>query len=299
MVSDDWSEKADYLFDTRPIFFNDDYLRFYFVQVLGLRDPVRVVDFGCGVGYLGVKLLRIMGGGVTYTGVDLSEELLAKARRVLGDRGGKVTLIQGNAETFRAEAGCDLAICQALLMHCANPRAVLRNMRDNVRDGGRVVCIEPNWNSSMAATHIAGLTSTDFADLGILQRLFESDHRATGKDGNIGIKVPLYMEELGLTDIDCRKSDKVSFITPHMDKSSKDQVIKACRANGFGRVITDEQGFVRDLVRRGLTEDEALRELSVERRLNEHFNRREGDMYCTFSPNMIISSGRVSSRREA
>jgi SAM-dependent methyltransferase len=294
MANVDWSNKADYLVNTRRIFFNDDYLQFYFLHALNLESPIRVIDFGCGTGYLGVQLLRIMGDGIEYTGVDLSEALLADARGVLGSHRDRVTLLQADAETYKARGGCDMAICQALLMHCVNPIAMLQNMINNVRDGGHVVCIEPNWNANMAATHVSGLRSTDFTDLGILQRLFENDYNTSGKDGNIGIKVPLYMEELGLTDIECRKSDKVSFISPQMDKETKDEIIKAYRADGFGCVINDRQSFVHNLVHRGLSKDEALRELTAENRLNEHFNRMESDLYFTFSPNMILSSGRVA-----
>ena len=56
-----------------------------FVVELGppLRPGDRVLDLACGDGGLGAHLL---GCGLAYTGVDLSEPMVAAARRRLGDR---------------------------------------------------------------------------------------------------------------------------------------------------------------------------------------------------------------------
>ena len=288
-----WDDRYDYLVHTRSIFFNDDYLSFYFTRVVKLKGPTRIIDFGCGHGYLGMQMARIMEEGIQYSGIDLSDELLSKAREIFADKGDTFAFTKADAGRYKAPVKSDLAICQALLMHCADPKAVLLNMKDNVRDGGYVVCIEPDWNASMAATHLSGLKSTDFTDLGILQKLFENDHGRSGKDGNIGIKVPLYMEEIGLKEIECRKNDKVTFVSPKMTSGTKSSVLKAFRENGFGRTIADEQSFMDDLQQRGLSRQEAARELVVEKTLNSYFNERENDLYFFFSPNMFISSGRV------
>jgi SAM-dependent methyltransferase len=237
-----------------------------------------------------------MEDGTRYVGVDLSEELLDRGRTSFAGREEQATLVHADARLYRAPVKCDLAICQALLMHCEDPMAVLENMKENAREGGYLVCIEPNWNAAMAATHISGRKSTEFTDLGILQRLFENDYANTGKDGNIGIKVPLYMEQLGLKEIQCRKNDKVAFVSPRMDPDAKNVVLEAFRENGFGRTIDDERSFKDDLRRRGLSRREAARELGLEITLNSSFNRMRDNMYFSFSPNMFLSSGRVPFR---
>ena len=118
--------------------------------------------------------------------------------------------------------------------------------------------------------------------------------RSSGRDGYIGIKVPLYMEEIGLVDIKSRKSDRVAFISPGMDPVPRADTIKGYRANGFGQVVEDDGAFLTNLVQRGLTHSEAARQLSLESALNRHFNEHQDSMYFSFSPNMILSSARVA-----
>lgn len=64
-----WDSKIDYLSRTRWLYYNDDYLEFLVKSVWKITSPVRIIDFGCGYGYLGTKLLPLLPEGSTYTGV--------------------------------------------------------------------------------------------------------------------------------------------------------------------------------------------------------------------------------------
>ncbi len=41
----------------RCLYYNDDYLEFLVKIVWRIDQPVKMIDFGCGYGYLGLKLL--------------------------------------------------------------------------------------------------------------------------------------------------------------------------------------------------------------------------------------------------
>jgi hypothetical protein len=65
-MSDPWGGKLERLSLTRRHYHNYDYLRFLVESVWKLHCPTRLVDFGCGSGYLGVKLLPLMPEGSTF-----------------------------------------------------------------------------------------------------------------------------------------------------------------------------------------------------------------------------------------
>lgn len=50
----------------------------------------------------------------------------------------------------------------------------------------------------MSSYVLDGEEQSEIIQLGILQRLFESDTKRNGKDGNIGMKIPMYLSELGV-----------------------------------------------------------------------------------------------------
>lgn len=75
-------EKIEYLMRTRDLFYNDDYFELLVKSVWKITTPVKIIDFGCGYGFLGLKLMPLLPAGSSYTGIDLGEKLLDKARNV-------------------------------------------------------------------------------------------------------------------------------------------------------------------------------------------------------------------------
>ena len=73
----------------------------------------------------------------------------------------------------------------------------------------------------MANYCLDGIEQSKVIRLGILQRLFEEDYKRTGKDGNIGMLLPILLSQLGLKNVGCRVSDKVNFLDQNMDIERK------------------------------------------------------------------------------
>lgn len=61
-----WDNQIEYLRNTRGLYYNDDYLKFLVESVWKINKPVNIVDYGCGFGYLGLKLLPLLPDGWIY-----------------------------------------------------------------------------------------------------------------------------------------------------------------------------------------------------------------------------------------
>ncbi|MBB6672694.1 class I SAM-dependent methyltransferase [Cohnella nanjingensis] len=285
-----WDERIDYLRRTRKLYYNDDYLQFLVERVWRIDRPVKLIDYGCGYGYLGLKLLGMLPEGSSYTGVDKGEKLIAEARELFAKLPYRTAFICADIRKLNAEPDYDIALCHAVLLHMDDPKEMLRAMIGSVKPGGMVICFEPHWISNMANQWMEGVETSDVVRLGILQKLFELDGRRTGRDGNIGEKVPAYMSELGLTGVGCRVSDRVNFVNP---RERDDDLYQALRAEGFDRTLADKAVFVDSLVARGLTREEAERQYEAEARFVAAFGERGRESSQAYAPTMKISYGTV------
>jgi ubiquinone/menaquinone biosynthesis C-methylase UbiE len=285
-----WDQQIDYLTKSRTHFFNDDYIEFLIKAVWKWSQPVHIVDFGCGLGYIGLKFLPHLPKGSKYTGIDKGEELIRQAKENFKSLPYETEfIIEDLNELDFGEMQYDVAACQALLLHMPNPKDILNKMIKSVKIGGQVICIEPHWNSAMANTYVHELQQSSIINLGILQKLFELDAVRKGKDGNIGIKLPVYMRELGLANIGSRINDCVRYINP--DQDDKELMLKMLCDGGFAAPIENEEAFVQNLIRRGLSLEEAQNQLKSEKFLHEQYSKYGLDYNTISAPAMMISYG--------
>ncbi|GMK42832.1 methyltransferase [Paenibacillus sp. CCS19] len=286
-----WDNKIDYLRRTRPLHHNDDYFEFLVEKVWRITEPVRLVDFGCGYGYLGLKLLPLLPEGSTYTGIDEGMELLAHASSLFSELPYETNFIAGDVTHLVCEPQYDIAISHAFLMHMQDPQATLQIMIDSVIDGGKVICIESNWVACMAGYYVDGVDQSKIVDVGLLQKLFERDTKRVGKDGNIGSKLPVYMSKLGLTQIESRVSDKVLFLNPNGDADVHAEMLASMRTDGgFGASPGDTEPFIKGLMSRGCTIEEANRQYENELRLSQLI---DSNSFVTHAPGMRFTFGTV------
>ncbi len=107
-------------------------------------NPARVLDMATGTGDLAIELARRL-PGVHVTGVDLSERMLAEARRKVARSGlaGRIDLRQGDAEHPAADAGMfDAATVAFGVRNFGDLDAGLRGLAGALRPGGRIVVLE-------------------------------------------------------------------------------------------------------------------------------------------------------------
>ncbi|NUC73048.1 methyltransferase domain-containing protein [Haloterrigena sp. SYSU A558-1] len=106
--------------------------------------PRRILDVGCGTGVISLLLAEI---GHDVTGVDLSTDMLERARAKARERDRSVEFRNGDAESISdPENAYDLVTARHLVWTLPNPLAALREWQRVVRPGGRIVLIEGHWD---------------------------------------------------------------------------------------------------------------------------------------------------------
>ena len=220
-----WEKDSEWLRSSRLDMWNPDYFSFLVRQVWKIDRPVKIIDFGCGIGYLASVLLPLLPKGSSYTGLDVNNILLEDARAAFADTEWPVEFIQQDLTKYIPEEKYDIAICQTLLIHIPSPFPVLKKMVDSVAPGGRVICIEPSWAFTSIGTYRHGMETYSYEDFGTYQKLHDNALKIGVRDPYIGIKLPALMHDLGLKNIDIRINDKANFTfkEPDRAKASEDR----------------------------------------------------------------------------
>lgn len=99
--------------------------------------PIDVIDFWCGDGYSGMKLLELLPKGSTYTGVD-NEYFTNKAKLNFNNIEFDVKFIVSDIYSLEIDKKYDMAICQTGLRHMNKPMKVLTKMVAYVKKEGLV-----------------------------------------------------------------------------------------------------------------------------------------------------------------
>jgi demethylmenaquinone methyltransferase/2-methoxy-6-polyprenyl-1,4-benzoquinol methylase len=91
----------------------------------------RVLDVGVGTGFTSADVAGAVG-------IDLSSEMVSRAKRYLGD----LVLADAMSPPFRAGSFSTI-VCAGSFYYLPDSRAALRGFHDLLRDGGRVVMLGP------------------------------------------------------------------------------------------------------------------------------------------------------------
>lgn len=144
------------------------------VQFAALPKDSLVLDAGCGPGIVSEALLS---AGHRVVGVDLSTQMLERARARCARFGDRARFVQGSVLQL-AESGFDAAISRLVIHHVEDPLAFVSAQVQRVRAGGAVIACDHTtdpdagraaWHQRIERardrTHTHCLTSGGLADL--------------------------------------------------------------------------------------------------------------------------------------
>jgi SAM-dependent methyltransferase len=107
------------------------------VESLGLRERDRVLEVGCGYGWIAEALWGA--ADIEWTGIDRSPEMIQRLRSAHPEKGRRAVLADGCQLPFR-DGEFDKVVCTGVLMHIAEDSAAVRELIRVLRPGGLLVC---------------------------------------------------------------------------------------------------------------------------------------------------------------
>jgi len=284
-----WNDKLEYLKDSRINLWNEDYMDFLIQSVWKITAPVDIIDFGCGMGFLGSFLLPKLPAGSSYTGIDIENTLLTEARSIFENSGFQTTFIEQNLLNYVPEKKYHIAISQAFLIHAPKPEIIVEKMAQSVVDGGKVICIEPNWAMVQAGTFFYGINFDEIRDLGVLQRECARALQTNGLDRYIGIKIPVYMAKLGLKNVSTRVNDRVTFVNPANEEAVYKKTLKEFPISG--QTENNKDSSIQRWIEQGFSKEDAGKKVECEINWNKHLNENKESMYAVSASSWLISFG--------
>ncbi len=113
------------------------------IRESGIREGMRVLDIGCGVGDVTLLVAEAVGPSGAIVGVDREPKAIEAARRRTAEAGlDWVDFIVGDDEAIAGQAPFDAAIGRYVLMHQTDPVAMVRRAKEAVKPGGAVAFLE-------------------------------------------------------------------------------------------------------------------------------------------------------------
>lgn len=208
-----WSQHAERTKIWKRLYWNDDYFTFLVREVWKLHAPVSILDFGCGYGFLGMKLLPLLPKGSTYTGIDLDGGALEEARGFFQDTPWETHFIQQDMYQYKPEKRYDIVLGLYLMTYLQRPDEILKKMKESLADGGKLILMDVNMEVEQAGYYSCveqeeGLERPDYTPV------WKSEVSHRERDYRMGTKLPALLKSIGLVSIQARISDKVIIYDP-------------------------------------------------------------------------------------
>ena len=291
-----WEGRADYLLRTRKTMVNQDYLAFLAERVWQFSGPVKMLDCGCGLGFLASSLLPLLPPGSTYHGIDLSENLISQGRMLLEQTAQvappeRITMECGDFLESDMQDAYDLVICQAVLRHIGQPVDFLQKMYQACRPGGLVVCIDVNRELESDGLYIDGMDYARLCAREGFPAMWKTELEKQDRDYAIGIRLPLLMEQIGLKRVECRMNDRVNIISPRQE-GYEEKLSDLMLTRGWTDGMENgEKDTVGRFMNHGMTRAEAEEYCRKQREVREHLLRHRDNAQIVTTGGLMISYG--------
>lgn len=231
---------AAYFNEQREFWWNRDYLQLVATRI-GFERVRSVLDVGAGLGHWASTLLGVLSPEASVVGVERDPRWVNRAGERADELGltDRCSYVRGLAEALPFEdQSFDLVTCQTLLIHVADPAAVISEMRRVVRPGGFLLLSEPNNLAGMlvADSTTAGKPVAELMEQIAFALICERGKAAVGEgDSSVGDLLPGMLAEAGLIDIQCMLNDRTFALTapyePDDQRALRDVIIANAESN--------------------------------------------------------------------
>ena len=189
-IEDDRLQRYDTMFQWRP---EQDAL----LLPLELREGLRVVDFGCGPGYLAMEIARRVGDKGKVYGLDLNAAFVDNANdRSKAEGIDQIEFLLVEGENLPLEANSvDRVLCKNVLEYVPDALQTLKLHHEVLVEGGMIQILDSDWGFVIVEPW--GKKKVDD---------FFHAASAAFKEPYIGRKLPGLLNQAGFKDIDIKIS---------------------------------------------------------------------------------------------
>lgn len=108
--------------------------------------PLKILDIGCGTGAMALLFAEM---GHLVTGIDLSRDMMTKARKKAEERNLTIELLNGDAEFLPFDdRSCDVVVTRHLLWTLPHPDIAVKDWHRVLKPEGRVLIIDGVWDDN-------------------------------------------------------------------------------------------------------------------------------------------------------
>lgn len=166
------------------------------LQWFGLQDGMKVLDAGCGPGFVTEKLMESLPNS-EITALDIDEQLINQAKLRLEPLSeARLHFVQASIyNTGFQDEVFDFVIVRLLFLHLHHPLEAAKELMRILKPGGKLVIIDIDDG-------LFGVIHPEMDDLpSILQKIARSQH-AKGGNRYIGRSLPRLLTEAGYRNVD-------------------------------------------------------------------------------------------------
>ena len=159
-----------------------------------LSSGMSTLDIGCGTGVAMQLLGQVVGPNGSVTGVDIDHRLGSYTIERLRSQGPDIYRVVEadfmSVDDLGGESSFDLVFARLLLFHLPNPALALSRMWNWVKPGGTLLILDYDLTSQR--------TFSGFSDVDKALKLVREIFAASGKDVEIGSRMPEHFESSGI-----------------------------------------------------------------------------------------------------
>lgn len=197
-------------------------------QRFGLQDGMKILDLGCGPGFVTANLLAAL-PSATVTALDPDADLLGYARALMVERRlvDQVTFVQAHVPDLPLpDDSVDFAVARMLFLHLSDPIDAALAIRRVLKPGGRLVIVDID----------DGVFGTTHPPLNALPEVLVTiAHLKAARGGNryIGRELPRILKASQFTDV------QIDALVHHSDVHGTDGMRQQFEAQRFAGLLAN------------------------------------------------------------
>ena len=133
------------------------------ISMLNLKPGEKVIDIGCGVGFLAYKMSEIVGESGSVICLDQNKEMVEHTKKRCKNF-NQTSFFVGNAYNLPCEENSvDAVTCTQVLLYVENTSLAISEIKRILKKGGRIIIVETDWRGVVLSNSNDILTKKIFA----------------------------------------------------------------------------------------------------------------------------------------